>query len=75
MYVISWGACRALLCVVPYRGFLTPLYPNNIGSNSNTNTTKIVPAYRSARKNRSPNNKTKVKANTNAPIKKQKTMS
>ena len=36
MYVISWGACYTILCVVPYPGFLTLLDPNNTGSNSKT---------------------------------------
>ena len=34
MYVILRGACRATLCVVPYRGFPTPVDRNNTDTNN-----------------------------------------
>ena len=71
MYVILRGACRATLCVVPYRGFPTPLDPNNTGTNSKRNAKKLT-TYGSGRRHRSPNNRINVNANIHAPINKQK---
>ena len=65
MYVILRGACRATLCVVSYRGFQTPLHPNNTDTNNKTNTKNILTSGIKY-------NRINVNANTHAPINKQK---